>query len=99
MKQIVAILLGGLLLSSACVTPPSQLGYKYWERPDASESDFAADRAECIYLSQAPASIVASRGNVMRMDVDDTAFLQCMRERNWQKHDRAIRPRSAEGER
>ena len=90
MKQITAILLGGLLLSSACATPPSQLGYEYWERPDASESDFAADRATCISLSQAPASIVSSRGNVMRMDVDDRAFLQCMRERNWQKHDRAI---------
>ena len=61
MKQIVGLLLGGLLLSSACVTPPSELGYEYWDRPDASESDFAADRAECIYLSQAPASVVASR--------------------------------------
>ena len=96
MKQIVVILLGGLLLSSACATPPSQLGYEYWERPGASESDFAADRAECISLSQAPMSIVASGGNVMRMDVDDAAFLQCMRERNWQKHDRAISPGGSE---
>jgi hypothetical protein len=96
MRRIVAILLGGLLLSSACATPPSQLGYEYWERPDASETDFAADRAECIYLSQAPMSVVSSRGNVMRMDVDDAAFLQCMRERDWQKHDSPIRPRGSD---
>ncbi len=75
----------GLLLSSACATPPSQLPYQYWARPGASEADFGADRAQCISASQAPMSIVASRGNVMRVDVNETAFAQCMRELGWQQ--------------
>jgi hypothetical protein len=85
MRQIVAILVGGLLLSSACATPPSQLGYQYWARPNASESDFVADRSACISVSGAPMSVVASRGNVMRVAVDENAFVKCMREREWQQ--------------
>ena len=83
MRCMLTILVAGLLLSAACATMPSQLGYQYWDRPDASEVDFAADRAACTSVSQGPASIVASRGNVMRTEVNETAFLECMRGRGW----------------
>ena len=84
MRWMMTILVAGLLLSAACATMPSQLGYQFWDRPDASEVDFAADRAACASMSQGPASIVASRGNVMRMEVNETAFLECMRGRGWE---------------
>ncbi len=83
MRWMMTILVAGLLLSAACATMPSQLGYQYWDRPDGSEVDFAADQAACTSMSQGPASIVASRGNVMRMEVNETAFLECMRGRGW----------------
>ncbi len=84
MRGMMTILLAGVVLSAACATMPSRLGYQYWDRPDASEVDFAADRAACTSISQGPASIVASRGNVMRTEVNETAFLECMRGRGWQ---------------
>ncbi len=84
MRCMLTILVAGLLLSAACATMPSQLGYQFWDRPDASEGDFAADRAACTSMSQGPASIGASRGNVMRTEVNETAFLECMRGRGWE---------------
>jgi len=81
---MMTILLAGLLLSAACASMPSQLGYQYWDRPDGSEVDFAADQAACSSMSQGPTSIVASRGNVMRMEVNETYFLECMRGRGWE---------------
>ncbi len=84
MRWSMTILVVGLLLSAACATMPSQLGYQYWDRPDGSEVDFAADQAACTSMSQGPASIVSSRGNVMRMEVNETAFLECMRGRGWE---------------
>ena len=33
--------------------------------------------------SKAPASLVSSRGNVMRTEVNETAFRECMRGRGW----------------
>jgi len=83
MRQTRAILLSGLLLGSACVSLPSQLGPESWVRPDGSEADFKVDRAACISASQAPMSLVASGGNVMRMDTNETAFLACMRQQGW----------------
>ena len=84
MRWMMTILLAGLLLSAACASMPSQLGYQYWDRPDTSEVDFAADQAACASMSQGPTSIVASRGNVMRMEVNETYFLECMRGRGWE---------------
>jgi len=84
MRWMMTILLAGLLLSAACASMPSQLGYQYWDRPDGSEVDFAADQAACSSMSQGPTSIVASRGNVMRMEVNETYFLECMRGRGWE---------------
>ena len=83
MKGMGTILLGGLLLSAACTTMPSQLDYDYWDRPDGSVANFPADRAACTAVSQVPASHVSARGNVMRMDVNETSFLECMRGRGW----------------
>ncbi len=84
MRWMMTILVAGLLLSAACATMPSQLGYQYWDRPDGSGVDFAADQAACTSISQGPTSIVASRGNVMRMEVNETSFLACMRGRGWE---------------
>ncbi len=84
MRWMMTILVAGLLLSAACASMPSQLGYQYWDRPDGSEVDFAADQAACSSMSQGPTSIVASRGNVMRMEVNETYFLECMRGRGWE---------------
>ncbi len=84
MRWMMTILVVGLLLSAACASMPSQLGYQYWDRPDGSDVDFAADQLACTSMSQGPASIVASRGNVMRMEVNETSFLACMRGRGWE---------------
>ena len=84
MRWMMTILVAGLLLSAACASMPSQLGYQYWDRPDGSEVDFAADQAACSSMSQGPTSIVASRGNVMRMEVNETYFLECVRGRGWE---------------
>ncbi len=72
----------GLLLSAACATMPSQLDYGYY-LPQGSESDFVADCAQRISASNARASLVSARGNVMRTEVNETAFLECMRGRGW----------------
>ncbi len=82
MKRIVTIPLAGLLLSAACATMPSQLDYGYY-LPRGSEADFVGDRAACTSTSKAPASLVSSRGNVMRTEVNETAFRECMRRRGW----------------
>ncbi len=82
MKRIVTIPLVGLLLSAACATMPSKLDYGFY-LPQGSEADFVADRAACTSTSRAPASLVSSRGNVMRTEVNETAFRECMRRRGW----------------
>ncbi len=82
MKRSVTIPLAGLLLSAACARMPSQLDYNYY-LPQGSEANFAADRAACTSTSRAPAPLVSSRGNVMRTEVNETAFLECMRGRGW----------------
>jgi hypothetical protein len=74
----------GLLLFSACVTRSSQLGYEDWQRSGASESDFAADRAECLSAATVPMSVRAASGNVLRTEIDDDAYLRCMRGRKWE---------------
>ena len=84
MKQILAILVMGLLVGAGCVTPPASLTYEDWTAQDASEQKFAADHAECSMASQVPMSLVGAGGNPMRMDIDDEAFEQCMNQRGWQ---------------